>query len=71
MAAASWRKNGGGEQRHTTVPCVPMHEVLAMAGLTKVDFYSIDVEGAELDVIMSHDFVAVPARFADRDAATS
>jgi hypothetical protein len=22
-----------------------MHEVLAMAGLTRVDFYSIDVEG--------------------------
>jgi FkbM family methyltransferase len=49
MAAASWRKNGGGEQRHTTVPCVPMHEVLAMAGLTKVDFYSIDVEGGILN----------------------
>jgi FkbM family methyltransferase len=61
MAAENSRTNGGGEQRKTTVPCLPMREVLAMVGLTHVDFYSIDVEGAELDLITSHDFVAVPA----------
>jgi FkbM family methyltransferase len=44
-AAVSDSKNGGVGQTHTTVPCLPMHEVLAMAGLTRVDFYSIDVEG--------------------------
>lgn len=47
--------------RITTVPCVPMREVLAMAKLSHVDLYSIDVEGAELAVIRTHDFHAVPA----------
>jgi len=49
LAAVSGRKHGGGEQRHTTPPCLPMNEVLAMAGLTSVDVYSIDVEGRILN----------------------
>jgi len=48
--------------RKTTVPCVPMRTVVQMAKVPHVDFYSIDVEGAELAVIQTHDFHAVPAR---------
>jgi len=47
--------------RESTVPCLPMSTLLAMVGnLTHIDFFSIDVEGAELAVILSHDFHAVP-----------
>lgn len=60
MAAAGSQRSPGGT-RITTVPCVPMQDVLTMAKLPYVDFYSIDVEGAELAVIHSHDFNSVPA----------
>lgn len=44
----------------TTVPCFPMHQILSMASVPYTDFYSIDVEGAELDVITTHNFHSVP-----------
>ena len=59
MAAANENGSPGGT-RVTTVPCLPISDVNQMVNLPQVDFYSIDVEGAELDVIQSHDFRAVP-----------
>jgi len=51
---------GASSRETTTVACLPMHEILKMARLHRVDFYSIDVEGSELKVILSHDFHSVP-----------
>jgi FkbM family methyltransferase len=49
------------EENTTTVACLPMSAALSMTSIPYVDFYSIDVEGAELDVITSHDITTVPA----------
>jgi len=38
------------------VACVPLSTVLATAGVTHVDFFVLDVEGAELDVLRTIDF---------------
>mmetsp|Transcript_67866 Transcript_67866/g.145293 ORF Transcript_67866/g.145293 Transcript_67866/m.145293 type:complete len:195 (+) Transcript_67866:54-638(+) len=46
----------------TSCPCLPMHELVGMAGLKRIDLFSIDVEGAELDVVETHDWVGVPVR---------
>lgn len=59
MAAAGANGSPGGS-RLTTVPCLPIADVNTMAKMPQVDFYSIDVEGAELNVIETHDFNAVP-----------
>ena len=63
MGAKEGTYNGGqGDHSHrTTVLCLPMHEVLEMTDLKHIDLYSIDVEGAELDVITSHNFNKIPA----------
>lgn len=42
-----------------TVKCGKMKDLEAKAGLTHIDFYSIDVEGAELDLLQSRDWEAV------------
>lgn len=36
-------------------PCMPMSMLLEKAGVTKIDFFSLDVEGAELAAIETHD----------------
>ncbi len=33
-----------------TVPCVPLRDILRRFGMTHIDFFSLDVEGAELEV---------------------
>jgi FkbM family methyltransferase len=38
------------------VPCVPLQRVISQLGLTHFDFLSLDVEGAELDVMNTLDF---------------
>lgn len=76
---AQMAANPSGHQeglRTTTVPCLPMRDVLSMSSrsvanddnspavpqtiIPYVDFYSIDVEGAELEVITTHDYSAIP-----------
>jgi FkbM family methyltransferase len=48
-------------QQHGTVmvPCLPMSHILQKAGITHVDFFSLDVEGAELTVLETIDFKMV------------
>ena len=41
--------------RRLTVPILSLNEILAEAGSPKVDFVSIDVEGAQLDVLEGFD----------------
>ena len=41
--------------------CEPMSSLLDRTELKHVDLYSIDVEGGELDLLVSHDFGRVPA----------
>lgn len=50
----------------STCPCLEMDDILAMAMGDKnhIDFYSIDVEGAELDLLLSHDWGRVPVHTA-------
>ena len=40
-----------------TVACRPMSKIMAMVGITHVDFFSLDVEGAELTVLETIDFI--------------
>ena len=61
MAKVGGTNDTGTTGRVTTVPCLPMHRALSMASLPYVDFYSIDVEGAELTVVTTHNFHQVPA----------
>jgi FkbM family methyltransferase len=45
----------------STALCEPMSTLLSRTGLDHVDFYSIDVEGSELNVVLTHDWSKVPA----------
>ncbi len=55
---ASWHREAVRE-----VPCLPLRDVLAQhAGSTPIDFMTIDVEGLEVDVLLSNDWT----RFAPR-----
>jgi len=38
------------------VPCLPLKDVLAVHNVTHINFFSLDVEGAELSVLESMDF---------------
>ena len=52
----------GGERgviEEVTVPALPLRDVLRDAGITRVDFISIDTEGSELQVVQGIDFDAV------------
>ena len=39
------------QEQGTEVRCVPLRQLLAEAGLRHVNFFSLDVEGAELEVL--------------------
>ena len=59
--------NGGGimasgsEQGYGDAAiCLPFHEILLAAGVHHVDFLSLDVEGAEFNLLSGHNFDAVP-----------
>ena len=41
------------------VSCLPLHALLHMFGIARVDLFSLDVEGAELEVLKTVDFSAV------------
>ena len=41
------------------IPCMPLSSMLAKFSISKLDFWSLDVEGAELQVLQTFDFDAV------------
>ena len=41
------------------MPCVPLTTILQLANITHVNFFMLDVEGAELDVLKSTDWSRV------------
>jgi hypothetical protein len=50
---------GGKEAELVLVPCRPLGPMLAMLGITHVDLWVLDVEGAELEVLQTVDFAKV------------
>ncbi|MHB8835453.1 MAG: FkbM family methyltransferase [Candidatus Methylomirabilia bacterium] len=51
---------GGGENSYTlTVPAKTLAQVLVSRGIERIDFMSLDVEGAEIEVLQGIDFDAV------------
>lgn len=47
--------------RRTSVICLPMQDLLNQhPAMDHIDFYSIDIEGAELDVVTTHDWDSMP-----------
>ena len=50
-STGEWRKD-----RVDAVPCLTMADYLAESGTKHVDFFSLDVEGSELEVLMTMDF---------------
>ena len=51
------------ESYEITVPARPLSEVLDRHGVTKVDFFSLDVEGYELEALKGLDFARHAPRF--------
>lgn len=49
----------GGSKKEIEVNCFVLNDILKKNEITKVDFCSIDVEGAELDILKTIDFVNI------------
>lgn len=47
-------------QHLSRVPCLRMEDVLSHHGINALDFFSLDVEGSELDVLRTMNFQKVP-----------
>ena len=52
---AVWSKRGRLQHKHT-VPCRPIGEMIRLAKLEEIHFFSLDVEGAELLVLSTMDW---------------
>ena len=52
-----------GTSKHlVTVPCFPLQHALDTLNVRTVDFFSLDVEGAEMDVLRSLNFTRTKVR---------
>ena len=49
----------GKEKVFKNVPCFSLNTIMKAIGVTKVDFFSLDVEGSEIDVLNAIDFNAL------------
>ncbi|KAL5011585.1 hypothetical protein ScPMuIL_010136 [Solemya velum] len=56
------------EAYRTTVYCFPLHSILQAINQTRVDFFSLDVEGAEPYVLKGIDFTKVDIRVISAEA---
>lgn len=45
-----------GSDNVIRVPCRPLHAVLNQIGVTRVDYWSLDTEGSEADILSATDF---------------
>ena len=52
---AYWQRRGRFPATYT-VPCRPLGEMVRLAGLARIDVFSLDVEGAELAVLRTFDW---------------
>ena len=60
---AEYMKKWSKRFRHgfVTVPCRPLSDLVRLAGIQEIDFFSLDVEGAELLVLQTFDW-SVPVK---------
>lgn len=56
------RRESTEEREKIAVPVRPLAEVLFESGISSVDYLSLDVEGAELEVLEPYPFEEVPIR---------
>ena len=49
----------GGRYEDIVIPCNSLHNILEIHKIKHIDFLSIDVEGAELDILRTLDFEKV------------
>ncbi len=50
------KNSGSSSLANTAVPCFPLFSVLSALEITHVDYFSLDVEGAELDILKTIPF---------------
>ena len=55
------RKFHRGHSPRVRVPSAPLGQLLRMVGLSSIDLFSLDVEGAEMKVLSTHDW-SLPVR---------
>ena len=51
--ALEWIRKGSMKLRLTDIQCLPMYSLLKALNQTRVDYFSLDVEGVELDVLQT------------------
>jgi hypothetical protein len=50
---AGAKTGSSGNVRQTIVLCVPVGEILEELGITNIDFWSLDIEGSDFDVLQT------------------
>ena len=50
------KANGGTQAKGDPIQCVPMGDILDMLGMRHINYWSLDVEGAELEIVKSLDW---------------
>ena len=56
MSDSALAKDRGKNNTYTDVTCFPLFGVLRAMGVSKVDYFSLDVEGNEMDVLRTIPF---------------
>ena len=52
-------RNEVKKEVYKNVPCFSLNTIMKAIGVTKVDYFSLDVEGGEIDVLNTIDFNAL------------
>lgn len=56
ISSDNWSPSNPTGQRNTEVQCIPLHLLLDAIGVTTVDYFCLDVEGSELNVLRTIPF---------------